>query len=443
MSRSPRRPPADAAVEPRDRAVPGLAAVVVATLAVLVTAADTYVVVLALPDILTGVGVGLDELQRATPIIGGFLLGLHRDAAAARSAGRPARPDPGADRLPAAVRVRLAADRDRGRPWARPSPGGGCRASARAGWCPATLALVADRWPPERRALPLGVVGAVQEAGAVLGPLAGAAVLAVADWRAIFWLNLLLGVGLAAGVLGLGPRTAPGSVRPGPGRRSPSSRSGCSWPRRRAGRGRHARPALRAAGRRGRGHDAAGAGDRRRRRRRWWPAASPSRGGAVLPLRGLRRLVCEVDVLGSALVVVARWAAWCGPSPPPTRPPRSSPTAGAPAGGAGRRRGVRVARAAHARPGAAAAGAAAAGRLGGAAGQPARRGRPRRGPGRRPAVRPQHHDARRPVRRRPGAAAAARRGAGRRGRRRVAVPRSRPGSSRPAAWRWPAARSSS
>src|SRR3712207_2284509 len=74
MSRSPRRPPADVAAG-AGLSVPGLHLVVVATLAVLVTAADTYVVVLALPDILTGVGVGLDELQRATPIVGGFLLG--------------------------------------------------------------------------------------------------------------------------------------------------------------------------------------------------------------------------------------------------------------------------------------------------------------------------------------------------------------------------------
>src|SRR4051794_9510874 len=70
MSTSPHRPPAEAAA-----LRPGLPLVALATLAVLVTAADTYVVVLALPDILTGVGVGIDELQRATPIIGGFLLG--------------------------------------------------------------------------------------------------------------------------------------------------------------------------------------------------------------------------------------------------------------------------------------------------------------------------------------------------------------------------------
>jgi MFS family permease len=54
------------------------------------------------------------------------------------------------------------------------------------GLVPATLALVADLYPVERRGVPLGVVSAVQELGSVLGPLFGAVVLAVADWRAIF-----------------------------------------------------------------------------------------------------------------------------------------------------------------------------------------------------------------------------------------------------------------
>src|SRR3712207_1444284 len=74
MSRSARRPPTEPVAAARP-GVPGLPVVVLATLAVLVTAADTYVVVLALPDILTGVGVSLSELQRATPVVGGFLLG--------------------------------------------------------------------------------------------------------------------------------------------------------------------------------------------------------------------------------------------------------------------------------------------------------------------------------------------------------------------------------
>src|SRR3954467_11804392 len=205
MSRSPRRPPAEQA-----RPAPAMAVVVLATLAVLVTAADTYVVVLALPDILTGVGVGIGELQRATPIIGGFLLGY---TATLPLLGRLADLR---GRVPVLVGCLLLFAVGSLITGAAGGPGAavlgrGLQGIGAGGLVPATLALVADRWPPERRALPLGVVGAVQEAGAVLGPLAGAAVLAVADWRAIFWLNLGLGLALAAGALvtGRGRRPDP------------------------------------------------------------------------------------------------------------------------------------------------------------------------------------------------------------------------------------------
>src|SRR5688572_19039714 len=209
MSRSPRHPSAESVAE--ESPAPSLALVVLATLAVLVTAADTYVVVLALPDILSGVGVGLDELQRATPIIGGFLLGY---TATLPLLGRLADLR---GRVPVLVGCLLlfafgsllTATADSLGPAVL---GRGLQGIGAGGLVPATLALVADRWPPERRSLPLGVVGAVQEAGAVLGPLAGAAVLAVADWRAIFWLNLLLGLGLAVGVAGSGRVRRPDGV---------------------------------------------------------------------------------------------------------------------------------------------------------------------------------------------------------------------------------------
>src|SRR6476646_4862967 len=46
-----------------------------ASTAVALAAADTYVVVVALPDMMSGVGLGVDALQQATPIVSGFLLG--------------------------------------------------------------------------------------------------------------------------------------------------------------------------------------------------------------------------------------------------------------------------------------------------------------------------------------------------------------------------------
>ncbi len=164
-----------------------------ASTAVALAAADTYVVVLALTDMMAGVGLGLDNLQRAAPIISGFLLGY---VAVLPLIGRLADLIPRSQILLGCLVVfvvgsgvtALAVDLDvlvAGR--VVQGVGGG-------GLVPATLALVADLWPPGRRGMPLGLVGAVQELGSVLGPLLGAAVLVVADWRAIFWLNVVLGV---------------------------------------------------------------------------------------------------------------------------------------------------------------------------------------------------------------------------------------------------------
>ena len=184
---------------PRTRAEVGPGDLAVASLAVLLAAADTYVVVLALPDIMAGVGLGLDELQRASPIISMFLLGY---VAVLPLIGRVADLR---GRVPVlvgclllfAIGSLLTASADGlglvvvGR--AVQGAGGG-------GLVPVALAMVADLWSAERRGVPLGVVGAVQEVGSVAGPLYGAGVLAVAGWRAIFWTNLV-GAGLLLGVL--------------------------------------------------------------------------------------------------------------------------------------------------------------------------------------------------------------------------------------------------
>ena len=87
------------------------------------------------------------------------------------------------------------------------------------GLVPATLALVADLYPVERRGVPLGVVSAVQELGSVLGPLFGALVLSVADWRDDLLINLAVGLVLAAALRGLGGW--PRRTRSGPEKRGP------------------------------------------------------------------------------------------------------------------------------------------------------------------------------------------------------------------------------
>ena len=177
----------------------GLAAVAVAF-----AAADTYVVVLALPDMMSSVGLAIDDLQRGAPIVSGFLLGY---VAMLPLIGRIADLR---GRLPVLVGSLVVFSL-------------GCLVTAAAydlpsmvagrflqgvgggGLVPATLALVADMYPPSRRGVPLGVVGAVQEVGSVLGPLYGALVLAVAGWQQIFWVNLAVGLVLAAAL-----RHAPG-----------------------------------------------------------------------------------------------------------------------------------------------------------------------------------------------------------------------------------------
>lgn len=176
-----------------------------AAAAVLLAAADTYVVVAVLPSIMGGVGLGVDRLQRATPIISGFLLGytvvLPLLGRLSDLVGR------------APVFVACLSGFAMGSLLTATAHSLSVLVAGRAlqglgggGLVPVTLSLVAERWPPEDRGLPLGVVGAVQELGSVLGPLYGAAIVTISTWRAIFWINLPLAAVLGAGFVASRPR---------------------------------------------------------------------------------------------------------------------------------------------------------------------------------------------------------------------------------------------
>jgi MFS family permease len=183
------------------RVLLGLAAIAVAF-----AAADTYVVVLSLPDMMASAGLSGEQLQRAAPIISGFLLGY---VAMLPLIGRIADLRGRLPVLVASLVVFGFGSLVTAAAYDLPSlvVGRFLQGVGGGGLVPVTLALVADIYPAERRSVPLGIVGAVQELGSVIGPLYGAAVLSVGTWRDIFWINLAVGLVLAAGVRSLSART--------------------------------------------------------------------------------------------------------------------------------------------------------------------------------------------------------------------------------------------
>jgi MFS family permease len=192
------------------RVLLGLAAVAVAF-----AAADTYVVVLALPEMMGATGIPIDQLQRAAPIVSGFLLGY---VAMLPLIGRIADLHGRLPVLVAALVVFAFGSLVTALAYDLPSmvTGRFLQGLGGGGLVPATLALVADLYPVERRGVPLGLVSAVQELGSVIGPLFGALVISVADWRTIFLINLAVGLVLAAALRATGDDRAKDNRAPRP-----------------------------------------------------------------------------------------------------------------------------------------------------------------------------------------------------------------------------------
>ena len=154
-----------------------------------VTALDQTVVVTALPSVMLDLKIPITELDRASWIITAYLLGY---TVAMPLIGRVADVY-GYPRvyqvsllvfIAGTTLVALSSNLE----WmvgARviQAIGGGATV-------PIGMAIASSVLPPEKRGLALGIVGGAAEAGSMLGPVYGGAIVELANWRWIFWLNV-------------------------------------------------------------------------------------------------------------------------------------------------------------------------------------------------------------------------------------------------------------
>lgn len=188
-----------------------------------VAALDAYVVVTLLPAMMGDVGLTIDRIEQATPIVTGFLagyvvamplLGAYSDAHGRVPVYLACLGVFGAGSI---ITATAGLFDFAGLPWL--VAGRFVQGLGGGGLVPVSLALAADLYSGRSRFRALGAVAAFQEAGSVFGPVYGATLAAAAaasgGWRFVFWLNLPLAAACGAG-LWLSARSRPGGAAVAP-----------------------------------------------------------------------------------------------------------------------------------------------------------------------------------------------------------------------------------
>ena len=160
---------------------------------IFIAADDQTVIVTVLPQILLDLNVQVNELDRASWTITGYLLGY---VAAMPLIGRMSDVWGHRNLYVASMLVfmagSVAAALTTNLTWfvaARVIQAIGAGALL-----PISIAIVGDLFPPDIRGVPLGLIGAASEAGAVIGPLWGGLIGQFIGWPWVFWINIPLGI---------------------------------------------------------------------------------------------------------------------------------------------------------------------------------------------------------------------------------------------------------